>query len=288
MRVEMGYLPHTDKGLTTDTSKATFARLGKLPSLPELLIRALQDLNNNQNIAVLSDKIGQDPPLVARILRIANSSFYGMTREIGSLREAILLLGINRVRDILVGICFSKLLPVRHQHFDYTLFWHHSLAVADCTRQLANYAGINQEIAFTAGLLHDIGRLIIVVLFPDVFSHISDESDQPLAVMERRILGFDHMEIGGQVASHWNFPDAIREAIELHEIPPARNSAKSLPLLVYVANLLVAETIPANESPLAEQEACRIALDILELPIDQMVLFVRTARQFADHIVSIL
>lgn len=280
--------PHTDKGLTDSISKNKISRLTELPSLPALLMEALQQLNDNQNVTILADKIGQDPPLVARILRIANSPFYGMTREIGSLREAIVLLGINRVRDMLFGICFSKLLPVRHKDFDYTLFWHHSMAVADCTRQLANYTGINQEIAFTAGLLHDIGRLIIVVLFPDDFSRILNESNQHLAITERRILGFDHMEIGGKAAKYWNFPVTIQEAIELHETAPAHDSTKSLALLVYAANLLIAETKLADESSVEEQEAIRLALDILDIPSDQTALFVNTARQFADQIVAIL
>ena len=279
---------HTDKALSNVGPKEKFARLNELPSLPALLMEALQQLNDNQNVTTLADKIGQDPPLVARILRIANSPFYGMPREIGSLREAIVLLGINRVRDMLIGVCFSNMLPVRHKDFDYTLFWHHSMAVADCTRQLANYTGISPEFAFTAGLLHDIGRLIIVVLFPDDFSRILNESNHHLAITERRILGFDHMEIGGKAAKYWNFPVAIQEAIELHETAPAHDSTKSLASLVYAANLRVAETKQPHESSSAEQEAICLALDNLDIPIDQAALFVNTARQFADQIIAVL
>lgn len=280
--------PHTDKTLSDAVSKDKFARLTELPSLPALLMEALQQLNDNQNTNILADKISQDPPLVARILRIANSSFYGMSREIGSMREAIVLLGINRVRDILVGVCFSKMLPVHHKDFDYTLFWQHSMAVADCTRQLADYTGISPKFAFTAGLLHDIGRLIIVVLFPEAFSCILDDSKQHLAETERRLLGFDHMEIGGKAARNWNFPVVIQEAIELHEIPPTHNSTKSLTLLVYVANLLISEKQQAGESSMEVQEAIRLALEILDIPIDQTTLFVNTALRFSDQIVAIL
>jgi putative nucleotidyltransferase with HDIG domain len=284
----METLSRTGKTPTDAVSKDKFARLAELPSLPTLLMEALQQLNGNQNITILADKIGQDPPLVARILRVANSPFYGMPREIGSMREAIVLLGINRVRDMLFGVCFSKIFPVRHKDFDYKLFWHHSMAVADCTRQLANYTGISPEFAFTAGLLHDIGRLIIVVLFPDAFSRILNESGQPLAVTERRIVGFDHMEIGGKAARQWNLPVAIQEAIELHETPPADRSVKSLSLLVYTANLLIAAAKPDNESSFEQQEASCLALDMLNVPIEQTALFVKSARQFADQIVAIL
>lgn len=284
----MEKFPHSDEALNSAVTKDKFARLTELPSLPAVLTEALQQLTDNQNTAVLADKIGQDPPLVARILRIANSSFYGMPREIGSMHEAIVLLGINRVRDMLIGVCFSKMLPVRHKDFDYTLFWQHSMAVADCTRQLANYSGICPEFAFTAGLLHDIGRLIIVVLFPEAFSCISAGGKQHPAEAERRKLGFDHMEIGGKAAKHWNFPVAIQEAIELHEIPPTHDSAKSLTLLVYVANLLISEMQQEGESSVEEQEAIRFALDLLDIPIEQTAIFVDSARQFSDRIVAIL
>jgi putative nucleotidyltransferase with HDIG domain len=284
----MENLTHTNKTYSNAVPKDKFVRLAELPSLPALLMEALQQLNDTSNITLLADKIGQDPPLVVRILRIANSPFYGMAREIGSLREAIVLLGINRVRDMLFGICFSQLLPVRHKDFDYSMFWQHSMAVADCTRRLASYSGISPEFAFTAGLLHDIGRLIIVVLFPDEFSRIINESNQDLSVAERQLLGFDHLEIGSKAARHWNLPLAIQEAIELHETPPAWDSPKSLALLVYVANLLVAESIQVDESSLEERQAIQLALDILKIPIDQTATFVKTARQFADQIVAIL
>jgi len=130
----MSTLEHTDKELVDMDTKDKEARLRlvDLPSLPALLIEALQHTTGDQSLTNLADKIGQDPPMVVRILRIANSPFYGMSREIGSLQQAIVLLGLNRVRDMLLGVCFSKMLPVRHKDFDYPLFLHHSMAVADC------------------------------------------------------------------------------------------------------------------------------------------------------------
>lgn len=259
-----------------------------LPSLPALLMEALQFASDDKSLTVFADKISQDPPMVIRILRIANSPFYGMSREISSLRQAISLLGINRVRDMLLGVCFSKILPVRHKDFDYPLFLHHSLAVADCVRQLASYTGIGQDIAFSAGLLHDIGLLVIVLLFPDEFSRIINEPDSNRVETERRILGFDHMEIGGKAAMKWNLPVAIQEAIELHETQSADDSAKSLALLVYAANLLVTEAEQRENTGLELQEAITYVLDKLDIPNDQATLCVSTSRQFADQILAVL
>ena len=145
-----------DNGVVGLDAQDKLARIADLPSLPALLMEALQHTGSNQSISDLADKIGRDPPIVIRILRIANSPFYGMSREIGTLREAIVLLGINRIRDILVTACFLNLLPTQHQEFNYRLFWRHSLAVADCGRQLGSSIR-PEDIVFTAGLLHDIG-----------------------------------------------------------------------------------------------------------------------------------
>jgi putative nucleotidyltransferase with HDIG domain len=277
-------------GFTDMASKgnAVHLRLVDLPSLPALLMEALQCTSDDKSLTIFADKISQDPPMVIRILRIANSPFYGMSREISSLRQAIALLGINRVRDMLLGVCFSNILPVQHKDFDYPLFLHHSMAVADYARQLAIHTGIGQDIAFSAGLLHDIGLLVIVVLFPDDFSRILNQPIPNRIEAERRILGFDHTEIGGKAAMKWNLPVAIQEAIELHETQPTDNSAKSLALLVYAANLLVTETGQRENTGLELQETITDVLDKLDIPIDQATFWADTSRQFADQIVAVL
>lgn len=267
------------------TLKNKFACLADLPSMPTLLMEALQQVNSKHDMTTLVDKISRDPSMAVRILRIVNSPFYGMYREIGSLREAIVLLGINRVRDILVSICFSKMLPIRHKDFNYSLFLHHSMAVAECTRQLASCTNTSPDFAFTAGLLHDIGDLMIVMHFhPDEFSQ---EQASTLIETKRRLLGFDHMEIGGRAAQHWNLPTAIQEAIEQHETPPQPGAAKSLALLVYTANLLIVKVEQSNEFALEVHDPICTALARLNVSIDQATHCTDSGRQFADQIITL-
>jgi HD-like signal output (HDOD) protein len=276
------------KKLSGKDAKAKLARLVDLPSLPVLLMEALQQTADNQNLSRLADKIGQDPPMVARILRIVNSPFYGMPREIGSLREAIVLLGLNRVKDMLLSACFINIIPARNKDFDYPLFWRHSLAVADCARQLGLHTGISPDIAFTTGLLHDIGQLVIVLLFADDYSLLIKEP-QPISLdTERRIMGFDHVAIGGKVAQQWNLPVAIQEGIEQHETPAAHNAKPSLGLLIYTANLLVKQSGQNNASVSPHQESVSHELELLAISIDQARSWAETSRQFADQIISTL
>jgi len=269
------------------TLKNKFACLTDLPSMPVLLMEALQQINGKQDLTTLVDKISQDPSMVIRILRIANSSFYGMSREIGSLREAVVLLGFNRIRDLLISICFSKMLPERHKDFNYRQFWHHSMAVAECTRQLAGLSGNSPDFAFTAGLLHDIGDLVIVMLFPDEFSRLVKVSAKFGIEEEQKILGFNHTTIGGKAAQYWNLPQEIQEAIEQHETYPESATTKSLGLLVYTANLLIVNTEQSDKSALEEHEPICTALAILNISIDQAAHCTDSGRQFANQILTL-
>ncbi|MFI3155620.1 MAG: HDOD domain-containing protein [Methylococcaceae bacterium] len=268
--------------------KNKFTCLADLPSMPTLLLEAIQQINGKQNLMTLVDTIAQDPSMTIRILHVVNSPFYGMSREIGSLREAIILLGLNRIRDMLISICFSKMLSTQHKNFDYRQLWHHSMAVAECTRQLADLSGNNRDFAFTAGLLHDIGHLVIVTLFPDEFSRIINEPDSPLAETEQRIFGFNHVEIGSKAAQYWNLPVAIQEAIEQHETPPEPGAVKSLGLLVYAADLCITKAEQSDESSFLDKyEPIRAALAILNVSIDQAVNCINSGRQFADQFLTL-
>ncbi|MGZ8175741.1 HDOD domain-containing protein [Methylobacter sp.] len=249
--------------------------------MPALLMEALQQINGKQDLTTLADQINFDPSMAIRILRIVNSSFYGMPREIGSLREAIVLLGLNRIRDLLISICFSKMLSARHEDFNYSLFWHHSMAVAECTRQLANCTGANPDLAFTAGLLHDIGNLIIVILFPDKFSQLIKASTAFRVEAEQKLLGLDHMTLGSKAAQYWNLPVTIQEAIEQHETPPTPVTGKSLGLLVYTANLLILKSEQSDQWILEEP------LAILNVSNDQAACCSNSGQQFADQILAL-
>jgi len=258
-----------------------FACLVDLPPMPALLMEALRQINGKRDLPTLADQINLDPSMAIRILRIANSPFYGMSREIGSLREAIVLLGLNRIRDLLISICFSKMLSTGHKDFNYSLFWHRSMAVAECTRQLANCTGTSPDLAFTAGLLHDIGNLIIAIFFPDKFSQLIKTSTTFGIEAEQKLLGLDHMTLGSKAAQYWNLPVVIQEAIEQHETPPTPITGKSLSLLVYTANLLILKTEQSDPWILEE------ALAILNVSNDQAAYCGNSGQQFADQILAL-
>ena len=270
------------------TTQYKLARLKELPPLPVLLLEALKCTADTQNLSLLADKVSQDPPLVVRILRIANSPFYGMPREIGSLREAIVLLGINRVRELVLSICVLKILPAQNKNFNYPLFWHHSLQIADCTRQLAKHVGIAQDIAFTAGLLHDIGRIVMVLLFPDEYARLIKVPEFNTLDMEKQYMGNDHVEFGSQVAQFWNLPIAIQQAIDQHETPATPSAGSvSLGQLIYTANSLVKTVDQTFDKPPVYSNNLVDIFECLHISHEQATDWAGTSRQFADQILSI-
>ncbi len=178
-----------------------------------------------------------------RILKIANSAYYGQSGKISTIRQAVVLLGLNTLRTILLGLSFrSTLLQMRGSSLDYRLFWRHSLAVAAACRSLARMLRKgNVEEAFLAGLLHDLGKILLDQIQPFEASQSLRQAvaEQTfLCTAEQAVLGYDHAQIGGWAGELWNLPPALWDAIAVHHTPSPERKDGLLSALVYSANLL--------------------------------------------------
>ncbi|MGM9481400.1 HDOD domain-containing protein [Roseateles sp. NT4] len=207
------------------TRDELLAALRDLPPLPSLVLELVESLGQEGLSAErFATKISQDQALAAKTLRLANSSFYGRGRRVGSVAEAIGVLGLRTVRGVVTaaGLAGSFRRPA---DFDHNAFWRHSLASALSAQALANELGRDDaDLAFTVGLLHDIGRLALASAFAPAYAEVERwrrEQDCPADDAERAVLGIDHAEVGGLIAGHWNFSPAIVDAIREHHAPPA-------------------------------------------------------------------
>jgi putative nucleotidyltransferase with HDIG domain len=194
-----------------------------LPSLPEVvayLVRALR--NENADLETLAQHINSDPAIVARLLAAANSVSSRLSKRVHSVGQAFLLLGVDRVINI---ILVSSLIYRYDEHssgFIAPLFWRHSLGVAICARALAEQTGINPELSFVCGLLHDIGRLLMYTASPGHVLKALDRrqrDDIQLIAAERAVFGYDHCNAGQVLATAWNLPPDIVDAITAHHEP---------------------------------------------------------------------
>lgn len=259
---------------------ALFHSRVRLPSLPTTVVELVESLNSeNSDVPGLVDKIGQDQSIVARVMRLANSSFYGFPGGVGSIREAVLMLGFNEVRNLVIATALMNLSPVRSRGFDWPNFWRQSFTVGVCARVLARRTRQNQEAAFLAGVVHDVGLLVVGICLPEQFSRVLEyqrEHGVSMIEAEQSLWNTDHAKVGAAVARRWRFPEEICHAIENHH-----NSAPVLPVpltdIVYVANLLCHEMALSDSGQeisafLAEETHMRLGLDqkALEQVVEQI------------------
>jgi putative nucleotidyltransferase with HDIG domain len=217
-------------------------RIRDLPPLPAVVLDLMASFNNER---ISSDdivvKLSRDPALTAKTLRMANSSFYGMTRQIGSVPDAVTILGLRTVRTIVLAAGVTGSFEVsEYSGFDFKTFWRHAVGAALCAQALAPEVRMDSDIAFTVGLLHDIGSIALACCFPDEYGEVLQhmrERDCSLIQAEQAILGTDHAIMGGRIAEHWNFSPVIAEAIEHHHAP-AMHHGPGLVGLTHMADAL--------------------------------------------------
>ncbi|MFZ5484571.1 MAG: HDOD domain-containing protein [Pseudomonadota bacterium] len=196
-------------------------RLPSLPGVVNELILAMSD--ESLRVDDLAHGIEKDQALSARALRVANSPFYGLPKPVSSIHDAVVVLGFRAVGSLVTTAALTDFFRMPAlDWFDPSTFWHHSLGAAVCGRKLAARAGMDPEVGFTAGLLHDIGRLLLVVGHTRQYQATlawRDAHDAPLIQAERAVLELTHAEAGAALAGHWNFPPEIQNAVAFHHQP---------------------------------------------------------------------
>lgn len=240
-------------------------RAQRLPSLPSLVLEILESFEDERlDVSTLAGKIANDQALVARVMRVANSAFFGLSGKIGTISEAIAILGFNNLRGLVTAAAIINAAPRNLGRFDHAAFWRHSLCTAACAKVLAGQARVNPEIAFTAGVLHDIGKLVIAMQFPEADASVlnpGEESGGEQLERERALAGVDHALLGGELAHRWNFPPSIREAIALHHTPIDLQGHGGLADVIFVANVF-SHTL--KEGGVDEQREVRLAVEAEE------------------------
>lgn len=223
------------------TLATVVAKVRQIPSLPIVVAELLASFDSDDlDIGYLVGKISQDQGLAARVLRVANSAFYGLSSRVGGVGEAVTVLGFHAVRSLALAAGIVKVLPHKEGgRFDVLAFWQHAVACGVAARSLAVRAGRNPETAFTAGLLHDIGKLALDTYFREAFDAVLAYRAEHGCLMteaEHAVLGFDHAAVGYEMARQWHFPPAIQQAIRDHHQPD--DAADFLAAAVHAAEVL--------------------------------------------------
>ncbi len=232
------------KQLNPEYVRQRVSNLAKLSTLPHLASKVMELVENPKTSAsTLAKILSADQILTARILKLANSAYYGFPRKISTLNLAIVVLGFNALRDLVLSISIIDQFGIEaEKNFRIEQFWRHALVVGRGARLLSRY--VNYPVAgevFVAGLLHDIGYPVMIQQFPDYFKDIfqyASEVNIPFHQAELQVLGFDHTQVGSWLAEGWNLPEKLVYAIRYHHTPERARLHHDLVNIIHIADLI--------------------------------------------------
>jgi len=253
--------------------KDALKRVTSISTLPEVTSKIISTVENpNSTAAQLHRIVSHDPALATRILKVVNSAFYGLPGQVGSIERAIVLLGLNAVKNIAVAASIGQLFRGAKLCDGYTAkdLWTHCIAVAIAAKDLAKQTGqpIADE-AFLAGMIHDIGLLISLQLFPEQLREVCEKTKAGgvFAELEREIIGVDHQMLGMGLAEQWKFPKPCQLVAGHHHAPSgAQADSRLLVSIVYVADTISCKagmgfTLTAQSQTLTPELLAELKID---------------------------
>jgi putative nucleotidyltransferase with HDIG domain len=276
-------LPMTSDEFTRD--------MDQLVSLPSVGVRVNEVVNDpNSTADDIGKLISQDPALAARVLRMANSPAYGLASQITTIARAVSIVGTQLIRDlVLASSTISAFKDIPNQLVSLENFWDHSLYCGIAARLLAERRGMKHaETEFLAGLLHDIGQLVIFRKQPEaarraLLLSVEGPDDLALHKAEQAVFGFDHAQVGAELLRHWHFPALLVACVEKHHAPQETQQFQVEVSLVHIANSIatLAEIDSVTEDDAIRTKAA--AWELTGLNKDVIEATVRdTQAQFAE------
>jgi putative nucleotidyltransferase with HDIG domain len=242
--------------LHNEEAKRIVSRIEMLPTLPttfERLTRAMED--PDYSVAEIAKIVSKDSAMSANILKLINSSFFGLISRITSPEKAITLLGADTIRSIILNEHIFTQIKIQLKSFNLELLRNHTLLVSRLSKYLAKELKLSKsqtDMASISGLLHDIGKVVLISNFNKTYNVIVEESrsqNRPIWEIEKEIIGTTHAEVGAYLLSLWGFNEQIIEAVHLHQYPNLTiNDEPDVLTSVYLANIFEHQNVIINEN----------------------------------------
>lgn len=259
------------------------SNIKNLPTPPIVFSQIQKVINKESSSAAdVARILAEDPSMSAKVLKMTNSAFYGLSREVDSVKQAVMIIGFDAVKNLVLSASVMGMFSGNKLDPEFQeSFWRHSLATALAGRLSAktirSRGQMDPDTAFSAGLLHDIGKLVIACFMQDEFLAIRDlmEEDQSMSesAAELEVLGFSHEQIGAALAQFWNLSDGLVDAIAFHQTPQESGLDYSMAYLIYVANYVAKKSFASTYvgKPVVEISPKALAyLDITGETIDEL------------------
>ncbi|TAL33915.1 MAG: HDOD domain-containing protein [Spirochaetes bacterium] len=227
--------------------EAIITNLDQLPSIPDVASRVINMVNDpDVSFKAMADEISKDQAITTNILKLCNSAFFSKGKEVTSMDRAIVTLGIKEVKDIVIVAATREVLSKAIQGYDLQRgeLWRHGLAVAILSKRIAlakNRKAV-ADVAFTGGIIHDVGKTVLALFVQSTFKDILATAESKKITFdsaEKEIMGYDHQEIGEKVLSKWRFPEVLKAMVRFHHDPAAApKEFLELVSIVHVANVI--------------------------------------------------
>ena len=219
-------------------------KVDAFPSIPGSALRLLELVDQaDASIEDIEEVLRLDPGLTANVLKLTNSAFFGLPSKVGSVKRAVMLLGLKKLKQLIMASCVSAVMDKDIPGYDLPAgeLWRHSIAVSVAAEGLVGELGIRSgEDIFTAALLHDVGKLVLGQFINDDYDALQAAAGNSVSfeVAEKEVLGADHAEIGARILEQWSLPAELVHAVRWHHNPEMASDVLPSTDIVHVANML--------------------------------------------------
>ncbi len=276
--------------------KVVVERIEELPTLPQVASKVMKLIDDpNSSAQDLTRVMSRDAALAGKMLKLVNSAFYGLPNKVSTLDKAIVLLGFNTIKSLALSVSvfgvFGKGKP--GGKFDRERFWRHSVGSACIYRVLARKVqGVDPETAFVAGLLHDIGKLVLDQYAPEELGAVLAEAEKrksSFVEAERALFGTDHSMVGGQLADRWGFPDVLATWIKTHHAPGMEEKDPRVAISVFSDYLVKVKGIAASGSydPAVLSKTAWTCLKLEKTDLPPIIAEVNQEIKLADEMLAV-
>lgn len=269
--------------------KQIISNIRNLPT-PPIVFHQIQKVISDPNSTAghVASVLAEDPAMSVKVLKLTNSAFYGLARDIESVKHAVMIVGMEAIKNLVLSASVLDMFKSDDldQEFQES-FWRHSLATAFCGRLLArriNCRGmVDPDTAFSSGLLHDVGKLIISCFLPEENAKFQaareEDKESEDYIVEERALGFNHAQVGGYLATTWKLPKRLADSISFHHHPQLSEDELPVAYLVHLGDYIAKKTFfdESNGDIVGELEAG--VADYLQINDDDIMTFVALLRE---------
>jgi len=228
------------------------SNIRNLPT-PPIVFHQIQKVINDPKISAghIASILSEDPAMSVKVLKLTNSAFYGLSREVESVKQAVVIVGLEAIKNLVLAASVLDMFKGKDlDEESQEKFWRHSLAVGFYGRLLARHPRvrgmIDPDSVFSGGLLHDIGKVVMSCFLKSQYAEFIQErqkdAETPTHEVEDRVLGYNHADIGGVLVQQWKLPSRLIEAVAFHHRPQLNTSDDPIAYIVHVANYIAKKT----------------------------------------------